>query len=133
MALRRGRRRIVVASATLSAGALVFFAAEAGPATAATGTSVDACRLGKPLCGLLGAGKGRPATPPKPSAKPSAKHRHRPKNANRPAPHPRRRGVVSHPVDLPAPPPDASPEASSPALPDVPGRDPVVVPGSTAG
>ena len=41
---------------------------------------------------------------------------------------------MSHPVDLPAPPPDASPEVSSPApaLPDVPDRDPVVVPGSAA-
>ena len=145
MALRRDRRRIVVASATLSAGALVFVAAEAGPATAATGTtvtSVGECKLGKLLCGLLGAGKGRPAAPPKPSAKPSGrpsaarapKHRHKPKHANKAAPRSHRQGVVSHPVDLPAPPPAASPEVSSPApaLPDVPDRDPVVVPGSAA-
>ncbi|WP_329234568.1 hypothetical protein OG417_28160 [Actinoallomurus sp. NBC_01490] len=129
MALRRDRRRIVVASATLSAGALVFFAAEASPASAATGTataSVGACRLGKRLCGLLGAGKGIAAKPPKSSAGPSSrhspepaaehkhKHKHKPKSANRPAPRSHHHGTVSHLMNLPTPPANASPAAPTP-------------------
>ncbi|GLY91600.1 hypothetical protein [Actinoallomurus iriomotensis] len=144
MALRRDRR-VAVASATLSAGALVFFAAQAGPASAATGrTTVGECRLGRLLCGLLGAGKGVPGAPPRPSAKPSSrpsaepppKHRH--KAAKRPAPRSRHQFAVRRPVDLPAPPAGARPDVSvpesspAPALPDVPDRDPVVVPRSTA-
>ncbi|GAA4517805.1 hypothetical protein GCM10023191_090980 [Actinoallomurus oryzae] len=116
---------MVVASATLSAGALVFFAAEAAPASAATGTataSVGACKLGKRLCGLLGAGKGISAKPPRSSAGPSsrhspepaAEHKHKPKSANRPAPRSHHHGTVSHLVNLPTPPADASPATPAP-------------------
>jgi hypothetical protein len=133
MALRRDRRRIVAASATLPAGALVFFAAvagpasaAAGPASAATGTalaSVHACRLGKPLCGLLGAGKGVPGAPPRSSTGRAPGHRHRPKPANSRVPRSRRHGTVSHLVNPPAPPTDASPDTPAPPTdlsPDVP-------------
>jgi hypothetical protein len=148
MALRREPRRIVAASATLSAGALVFFAATTGPASASTGTAGTAeCKLGKLLCGLLGAGKGTPTTPPptskpssrpssKPSAKPAAKPRPRPRPKPAPAAH---GGAGDAPLDVPAAPPaGAAPEVPDssqqvPALPDVADQDPVVVPQSGAG
>lgn len=133
MAVKRDLRRVGAASATVSAGALVFFAAGTGPASAATTTE---CKLGKLLCGILGAGTGTPATPPKSSAppktsaKPAAPH-------PKPAPaRPRQEGSGDVPAD-PAPPPaeqndpavpvpDSSQQA--PALPDVAPQDPVVFP-----
>src|SRR4051794_41904225 len=67
MAVKRDWRRVGAASATLSAGALVFFAAGTGPASAQTpsaASSLNECKLGQLLCGLLGAGAGTPTTPP---------------------------------------------------------------------
>jgi hypothetical protein len=147
MASKRDWRRVGTASATLSAGALVFFAAGAGPASAETPaavTGVNECKLGKLLCGLLGAGTGTPATPPKASASTPAKPRPKPSAKPRPKPKPK-------PVTRPAPPANGddsvgappplpvdggasvpAPESSqaAPALPEIAPQDPLVVPGS---
>ncbi|HZE32142.1 MAG TPA: hypothetical protein VE198_11965 [Actinoallomurus sp.] len=147
MALKRDWRRVGAASATLSAGALVFFAAGTGPASAETrtaATGVNECKLGKLLCGLLGAGTGTPATPPKASAstpakpkpKPSAKPRPqpKPKPATKPAPPGDGDDSVGVPPPLPVgggasvPVPESSQEA--PALPEIAPQDPLVIPGS---
>jgi hypothetical protein len=146
MALKRDWRRVGAASATLSAGALVFFAAGTGPASAAETrtavTGVNECKLGKLLCGLLGAGTGTPATPPKTSAstpakpKPTAKPKPKPKP--KPATKPAPPGNGDDSVGVPPPLPvggDASvpvPESSqaAPALPEIAPQDPLVVPES---
>jgi hypothetical protein len=145
MALRRDRRRIGAASATLSAGALVFFAAGTAPASADTrsaATGTTECKLGALLCGLLGAGAGTPATPPKspsggastkPAAKPPAKTAARPKPKPKPAvrPAPAHHGASSGGAPLPV---GGVPElpvpgsAQTPALPDVADQDPLVLP-----
>jgi hypothetical protein len=148
MALKRDRWRVGAASVTLSAGALVFFAAGTGPASAGTRavTSGTAdCKLGKLLCGLLGAGKGTPAAPPgnaggtstKPAAKPKPKPKPKPAAKPAPAGHD---APVNGPAEAPAPPPvDVQPDvpvpdsAQVPALPDVAEQDPVVVPEAAPG
>jgi hypothetical protein len=147
MALKRDWRRVGAASATLSAGAIVFFAMGTAPASAETPgavTGVNECKLGKLLCGLLGAGTGTPATPPKASAstpakpkpKPSAKPKPKPKPkpAAKPAPPGSGDDSVGVPPPLPVgggasvPVPESSQEA--PALPEIAPQDPLVVPGS---
>src|SRR3569833_4787354 len=68
MAMKRDWRRVGAASATVAAGARVLFAAGTGPASADTRSAVsslDECKLGKLLCGLLGAGAGTSSSPPK--------------------------------------------------------------------
>lgn len=145
MALKRDWRRVGAASATLSAGALVFFAAGTGTASAETRTAVtgvDECKLGKLLCGLLGAGKGTPAAPPKastsapakpkPAAKPKPKPK--PKPATKPAPPSSGGDSVGVPPPLPVgggasvPVPESS--QAVPALPEIAPQDPLVVPES---
>jgi hypothetical protein len=139
MALKRDWRRVSAASATLSAGALVFFVAGTGPASADTRSAVSGqteCKLGKLLCGLLGGGAGTPAAPPKPSVgtstKPSSKPKPMPKPAAKPAPahHGSSGGSAGAPLpvgggipDIPVP--DST---QTPALPDVTNQDPLVLP-----
>jgi hypothetical protein len=146
MAVYRGRRRIGAASATLSAGALVFFAASTGTASAQTSTAAPAadCKLGKLLCKILGAGTGTPAVPPKTSAPASTKPAAKPaKPKARPAPRPKPAPAapreesadvppaVPPPVDGAAPIPESTQQV--PALPDVSGQDPVVFPETAPG
>ena len=145
MALLRDRRRVSAASVTLSAGALVFFAAGTGPASADTRSAVSGqaeCKLGKLLCGLLGGGTGTPAAPPKSSAgtstKPAGKPKPKPKPAVRPAPaHGPSGGSSGSSGGGPAGPPlpvggvpdvPAPESAQTPALPDVTDQDPLVLP-----
>lgn len=145
MAVRRDLRRVGAASATLSAGALVFFAAGTGPASAATPAAVSSpseCKLGKLLCGLLGAGAGTPTTaPPKTgggsSAKPSSKPKPKPKPKPAAKPAPAHRGAsggsgggsagaplpVGGAPDIPVP-----DSAQTPVLPGVANQDPLVLP-----
>src|SRR5262245_16471684 len=135
-------RRVGAVSATLSAGALVFFAAGTGTASAETqATTTTDCKLGTLLCGLLGAGKGTAATPPKTTApaKPTAKAKAKPKPkpaAKPAAPHHAPGGSggasVEGPPPLPVeggqptvPTPDS---AQGPALPEIAPQDPVVLP-----
>jgi hypothetical protein len=63
------------------AGAFMFFGAGAGPASAGTsaGSTGGDCKLGSLLCGILGAGKGKPA-PANPSGG-GTSHRPHPKTA----------------------------------------------------
>ena len=149
MALKRDRRRVGAVSATLSAGALVFFAAGTGTASAETPTAVtgvNECKLGKLLCGLLGAGTGTPATPPKatastpakPKPKPTAKPKPKPKPKPATKPAPPANGGGDGSVGVPPPLPVGGganvpePESSQeePALPEIAPQDPLVVPGS---
>src|SRR3954469_12416719 len=79
MGSQHDQRRLGTASATISAGTLIFFAAGAGPATAATHTAD--CKLGTLLCGVLGGGTtSKPTTPTKPttSTKPEPKPKPKP-------------------------------------------------------
>jgi hypothetical protein len=133
------------ASATVSAGALVFLAAGTGPAQAETRAAVRAggdCKLGPLLCGILGGGKGKPAAPPKPPSGGghSVKPRPHPKPRAAPA-HPRTGGSGSDPgsgqaVPQPIAPPAAGagpaatqyPQETPPALPDITSQDPLVFP-----
>ena len=149
MALRRDWRRVSAASATLSAGALVFFAAGTGPASAespsAAGTSE--CPLGKLLCGILGQG-GSDTPSPKPSAgggtttKPSSKPKPRPKPVTKPAParHGSSNGQAGGAGGAPPVPPAGDAPSipvpqtvRGPALPDVTDQDPLVVPEAAPG
>ncbi len=160
MALRRDRRRISAVSATLSAGALVFFAAGSGPASADTGAAAE-CKLGKLLCGILGGGSSTPATPPpKPSTRgggtpdqPKTKPKPAPKPIAKPAPSAHHGAAAGGSGGdsaggpngaAPAVPPPARNvpafsipgAAQGPALPDVANQDPLVLPepgGRTAG
>jgi hypothetical protein len=96
MASRRDWRRVGAASATVSAGAVVFFTVGAGPASAggrsgqvgregseprSTVRTAGECKLGPLLCSILGGGTGKPASPPKSggSTKPKPKPRSTPK------------------------------------------------------
>jgi hypothetical protein len=146
MAVDRGRRRVGAASATLSAGALVFFAAGTGTASAQTSTAAQAaeCKLGTLLCKILGAGTGTPAVPPKTSApaKPSsqpkpAKPKARPAPRPKPAPAAPREDSPEAPPAAPPPVEGAAPLPEStqqiPALPDVSAQDPVVFPEAAPG
>jgi hypothetical protein len=142
MALKRDWRRVSAASATLSAGALVFFVAGTGPASADTRSAVSGqtgCKLGKLLCGLLGGGAGTPAAPPKPSGgtstKPSSKPKPQPKRAAKPAPahHGSSGSSAGGSAGAPAPvggvPDIPVPDSTqTPALPDVTNQDPLVLP-----
>jgi hypothetical protein len=143
--MKRDWRRVGAASATLSAGALVFFAAGTGPASADTRSAVsslDECKLGKLLCGLLGAGAGTSSSPPKapvggtsskPAAKPKPKPKPRPAAKPAPAHHGSGGGGT---IDAPAVPPPVGgvpsvpvpDSAQTPALPDVTNQDPLVLP-----
>jgi hypothetical protein len=155
MAMRRDRWRVGAASATLSAGALVFFAAGTGPASAepsAVTAGATDCKLGPLLCGLLGAGKSTPtpsptkssegggtSTKPTGGTKPAAKPRPKPKPAAKPAPARHGGGVAGPAGAPPALPAGAAPEvpipdsSQSPALPDVADQYPVVVPEAAPG
>src|SRR3954469_9422610 len=94
MATRRDRRRVSAASATLSAGALVFFAASTAPASADTrsAASTSGCPLGKLLCRLLGHGGSTSSPPPasgggtttKPTSAPKPKPKPKPRPAAKP-------------------------------------------------
>lgn len=145
MALKRDWRRFGAASATLSAGALVFFAAGTAPASADTRSAVSGqteCKLGKLLCGLLGGGTGTPTTPPKvpgggTSTKPSSKPKPtEPKPAAKPAPahHGSSGGSSGGSAGAPLPVGGGVPEipvpdsTQTPALPDVANQDPLVLP-----
>ncbi|MEV0399475.1 hypothetical protein [Actinoallomurus sp. NPDC050550] len=94
MASRRDWRRVGVASATVSAGAMVFFTAGAGPASAggrsgqvgrersdsrSTVRTAGECKLGPLLCSILGGGTGKPASPPKSGGSTKPKPRSTPK------------------------------------------------------
>lgn len=132
------------ASATLSAGALVFFAAGTGPAAAEpeSAASTSGCPLGKLLCGVLGqGGSSTPASPPPKSSggggtasKPPAKPKPEPKPVTKPAPahHQPANGPGGAP--LPVPPAGGAPSipvpqsAQGPDLPDVTNQDPLVLP-----
>jgi hypothetical protein len=143
MALKRDWRRVSAASATLSAGALVFFVAGTGPASADTRSAVSGqteCKLGKLLCGLLGGGAGTPAAPPKPSVgtstKPSSKPKPMPKPAAKPAPahHGSSGSSAGGSAGAPLPVGGGIPDipvpdsTQTPALPDVTNQDPLVLP-----
>jgi hypothetical protein len=145
MALKRDWRRVGATSATLSAGALVFFAAGTGPASADTrpaASSTQECKLGRLLCGILGGGSGTPASPPptssggststKPTAKPTAKTgggtQPKPKPAA-PARHSSGGGSTAVPPPAAGVPTIPVPNsAQTPALPDVTTQDPLVLP-----
>ncbi|MCW2947311.1 MAG: hypothetical protein JWR24_4028 [Actinoallomurus sp.] len=151
MALKREWRRVGAASATVSAGALVFFAAGTGPASAETRLNVQSsgdCKLGGLLCGILGGGKGKPATPPKPSGGQTGKPKSKPRPKSAPA-HPEHggsgsgSGSGSAPIRQPMAPPAAdtgpaaaevtSPQRTPPALPDITSQNPVVFPEAAPG
>jgi hypothetical protein len=75
------------ASATVSAGAVVFFAAGAGPASAdsrATVRTAGECKLGTLLCSVLGGGTGTPTNPPKSGGSGSTKPKPQPKPKAKP-------------------------------------------------
>jgi hypothetical protein len=109
-------------------------------------TGVNECKLGKLLCGLLGAGTGTPATPPKatastpakPGPKPTAKSKPKPKPKPATKPAPPANGDGGGSVGVPPPLPVGGganvpvPESSQeePALPEIAPQDPLVVPGS---
>jgi hypothetical protein len=150
MALGRDRRRVGVLSAALSAGALVFLAAGATPASAETQSRAAAsdCPLGKLLCSILGLGDSDPSSPPssgsggggggtttEPSSAPRPKPR--PQPAGQPPAHSRHttehgaRGTGGAPPGLPAgdgPSIPAPRTARGQALPEVTGQDPLVMP-----
>jgi hypothetical protein len=151
MAMKREWRRVGAASATVSAGALVFFAAGTGPASAETRLNVQTsgdCKLGSLLCSILGGGKGKPATPPKSSGGQTGKPRSKPRPKSAPA-HSGHggsgsgSGTGSDPVRQPVAPPAAdtgpaapevtSPQQTPPALPDITSQDPVVFPEAAPG
>ncbi|MCO5974361.1 hypothetical protein [Actinoallomurus soli] len=157
MGSRRDWRRVGAASATVSAGAVVFFAVGAGPASAETSSKAGECKLGPLLCSILSGGKGSPSAPPKssggssskPGSKPSSKPKPQPKPRSKPAsgrsPHSGSgsragsaggsggSGAVNAPITPPAGaagnvPEVAAPQQEGPALPDIVGRDPLVYP-----
>ncbi len=137
-------RRLGAASATVSAGALVFFSAGTTPASAEPAGIIKDCKLGSLLCGLLGSSPGQTATPPpspgggqtsKPSAPSQPKPKPKPVVKAKPAAHPRHAGssgTAGRPaappadVSVPFPAPDSQPPM--PSLPDVTSQDPVVIP-----
>lgn len=148
MAVRRDWRRIGATSATLSAGALVFFAAGTGPASADTGaapSTTQECKLGKLLCGILGQGTGTKTSPPKApggststksAPKPPAKSGGGAQPKPKPAPAHHSSGGGSGGGTSAVPPPAAGdvptipvPDSTqTPALPDVTTQDPLVLP-----
>ncbi|MEV5707109.1 hypothetical protein [Actinoallomurus sp. NPDC052274] len=158
MGPRRDWRRVGAASATVSAGAVVFFAIGTGPASAETSAAVRTageCKLGPLLCSILNGGKGSASSPPKsggsgsskPTTKPSKpKPQPKPKPASGRATHSGSgggsggsggssgSGSVHAPIAPPAAgaggsaPEVAAPQQQGPALPDIVSRDPVVSP-----
>lgn len=150
MASRRDWRHVTATSATLSAGALVFFAMGTSPASAGTqpAASASGCTLGKLLCGVLGqGGSATPSSPPKSgggttASTPPAKPKPQPKPADRPAPAHRgstgsARGAGGAAPAIPpaagAPSYPVPQSAQAPQLPDVSDQDPLVVPGAAPG
>lgn len=152
MAYRRDRRRIGAASVTLSAGALVFFAVGTTPASASTSQTTSECELGKLLCGVLGTGSGTATSPPpqtsggggtipKPTGRPAPAPK--PKPAARPPASPTAGHAPAHhhPTGGASPARPAGDTASipipdsvqTPALPDVTGQDPLVLPEAPPG
>jgi hypothetical protein len=156
MGSRRDWRRVGAASATVSAGAVVFFAVGAGPASAdsrATVRTAGECKLGTLLCSILGGGTGTPTNPPKGGSGST-----KPKSQPKPKPKPSSgsggshhsgsgsgsgsggsgsgsgSGSVSGPIAPPAGgsagnvPQVASPQQQGPALPDIVSQDPIVYP-----
>ncbi|MEV5749313.1 hypothetical protein AB0L00_15970 [Actinoallomurus sp. NPDC052308] len=157
MGPRRDWRRVGAASATVSAGAVVFFAVGTGPASAETSATVRTagqCKLGPLLCSILNGGKGSASAPPKSSGGGSSKPTTKPKPQPKPKPKPasgrasrsgsgagsggsRGSGSVDAPIAPPAAgaagaggnaPEVAAPQQQGPALPDIVSRDPVVSP-----
>lgn len=154
MAVRRDWRRVGATSATLSAGAFALFAAGTGPASANTRpaattstTTTQECKLGKLLCGILGAGGGTPTSspPPKssgggPSTKPSSEPSSTPtaRTGGRTRPHPKPAAPAHHSsgggTTAVPPPAGGVPgipvpnSAQRPELPDVTTQDPLVLP-----
>ncbi|GAA4601245.1 hypothetical protein GCM10023195_02900 [Actinoallomurus liliacearum] len=153
MGPRRDWRRVGAVSATMSAGAVVFFAIGTGPASAETSTMVRTageCKLGPLLCSILNGGKGSASAPPKSSGSGSSKPTTKPtKPKPQPKPKPKPAsgrathsgsggsggsGSVNAPIAPPAAgaggsaPEVAAPQQQGPALPDIVSRDPVVSP-----
>ncbi|MCO6007811.1 hypothetical protein NE236_22795 [Actinoallomurus purpureus] len=158
MGSRRDWRRVGAASATVSAGAVMFFAAGAGPASAesrATVRTAGECKLGPLLCSVLGGGTGKPANPPKsggsgstkPKPKPSAGHSHHSGSGSGGGSHSGSSGGShsgsgggsgSGSVNVPIAPPAAgtagdapqvaAPQPQGPALPDITSQGPLVYP-----
>lgn len=141
MRATREWRRLGAASATLSAGALVFFAG-AGPAYAAASPSPKAgkCKLG-PLCSILDGGQGHPAKPPsnpKPKPKPKpvkpAAPKHHASTHGSSHSHTSSSSSTSSTPNLPHTSsrqrPQVAPQArdQSPALPDISPQAPAVFP-----
>ncbi|MFL6053454.1 MAG: hypothetical protein ACJ72W_11130 [Actinoallomurus sp.] len=156
MGSRRDWRRVGAASATVSAGAVVFFAVGAGPASAdsrATVRTAGECKLGTLLCSVLGGGTGTPTNPPKsggsgskPKPQPKPKVKTRPTSGHSPrsgsgsgsgsggSGSGSGSGSVSGPIAPPAggsagnAPQVAAPQQQGPALPDIVSQDPLVYP-----
>lgn len=145
------RRRVGAASATVSAGAVAFFAFGTGPAAAQTRSAQAGadCKLGTLLCGILGGAGGAPSTPPATggsSTAPKPKTTAQPKPATRPkpAPAPARHSGSTGGAAGPAVRPPSGPGGNGPAvpvpldrptpvLPDVTAQDPVVFPEPSPG
>lgn len=99
MGSRRDRWRVGAASATVSAGAVVFFAVGAGPASAETSSTAGKtgeCKLGPLLCSILNGGKGSPSSPPKSSGGSSSKPTSKPKPRPKPQSKPRSKPASGH-------------------------------------
>jgi hypothetical protein len=153
MASAPNLRRIGAVSVTLSAGTLVFFTVGAAPASAATARSAavnDCLPLLKPVCDVLGGsdpstppppkssgggGSGggtateptsapKPKPKPKPAAKPPARAHHVSGGGTGAAPPPPTGNAPTIPVPQ---------TAQAPALPNVAGQDPLVVPEAAPG
>jgi hypothetical protein len=158
MGSRRDWRRVGAASATVSAGAVVFFAVGTGPASAdsrATVRTAGECKLGTLLCSVLGGGTGTSTNPPKsggssstkpkPKTQPIPKANPKSKPASGNSPHSGSgssggsgsssgSGSVGGPIAPPAggsagnAPQVALPQQQGPALPDIVSQDPIVYP-----
>ncbi|WP_433188881.1 hypothetical protein [Actinoallomurus sp. CA-150999] len=154
MASRRDWRRVGAASATVSAGAVVFFTVGAGPASADSRSTVRTageCKLGPLLCSILGGGTGKPAAPPKsggsskpkprstPKTRPSSGHSGHSGSGSDGGSHSGSGGGSgSGSVDQPIAPPAAgttggapqvaAPQQQGPALPDITSQNPLVYP-----
>src|SRR4051812_5414909 len=90
MGSQRDSRRAGAATATGSAGAVLFFAAGVGPASAdsrATAGNASECKLGSLICGILGGGgTGTPTAPPSSGGGHSSMPKPAPKPTVRPKP-----------------------------------------------
>lgn len=148
--MKREWRRVGAASATVSAGALVFLGSGTAAASAQTqgllgsGSDCHLGVLGELVCGLLGVGGTTTTAPPKApsgggtSSAPKPQPRPKPKATPMPKAVPAHHSGASH-AQHPAAAPQipgvpggapqlAAPQQSGPALPDIVPQDPVVFP-----